>query len=351
MCILARLRGASCPRISLERLGPKDATSRERESEGRIGRAVARIDRFCLLCAGQRERSRLDTPGYRWLLPELVMLTGIYRAGRARGNIGGFSTPMRNKNGEHSRVSIDLGRAAVPIDIISIEQVIAWIKDNQRDCWEVMVTPNLHHLRVIRSSPDIAERYTSAALSLADGWPVAWLASRVSGRRVERVVGENVFEQLIAEAGRGAPLVLVGGTEGAKLDGLLERCRRAGWEVSSEPALRPELDDPQLRSKLVTRVARAGNGGVVVLGVGAPRQEQLAAEISAMPGHGALLCLGMSINFSSGVARGTPKVLQNLGLEWAYRASQEPRRLMTRYAMDSTVLPALLRQNRRQRTT
>lgn len=250
-----------------------------------------------------------------------------------------------------TRVTIELGRAAVPIDIVSMDQVIPWIQSKRRSCWEVMVTPNLHHLRVVRNAPDIANRYSDAALSLADGWPVAWLASRVSGRRVDRVVGENVFEKLIEQPGNGCPLVLVGGTPGQHLDGLLARCRRLGWDTSSEPAPRSELVDPAMRAELVSRVARSGSGGVIVLGVGAPRQEQLAAEISARPGSGAVLCLGMSINFSSGVARGTPKLIQNLGLEWAYRASQEPRRLLARYAMDSTVLPSLLLRNPRRRVT
>lgn len=250
-----------------------------------------------------------------------------------------------------TRVTIQLGRAVVPIDIVSMDYAISWIMDNRRDRWEVMVTPNLHHLRVVRSSPDMAERYTDAALSLADGWPVAWLASRVAGRPVERVVGEIVFGNLVERPGEGTRLVLVGGTPGPELDAFLHRCRQLGWYVSSEPAPRAELVDPALRAELVTRIAQAGSGGIVVIGVGAPRQEELAYEISALPGSGAVLCLGNSINFSSGVARATPPFFQALGLEWAYRSIQEPIRLLPRYAKDSLVLPFLMRENPRRRPT
>jgi exopolysaccharide biosynthesis WecB/TagA/CpsF family protein len=259
---------------------------------------------------------------------------------------------LRNGVGDprvQPRVTIRVGSAVVPVDDVSLDYAISWVTDNQRDCWQVMVTPNLHHLRVVCGSPRISERYSGAAMSLADGWPVAWLASRVSGRPFERVVGADLFQKLVERPGESTRLVLVGGTAGRELDGLLHRCRQRGWQVCSEPAPRIELVDPELRAELVKRVALVGSGGIVVIGVGAPLQEQLATEIAASPGRGAILCLGMSINFSSGLARRAPTGLSALRLEWAYRALSEPRRLLMRYVKDSLVLISLMRENPRRR--
>lgn len=244
------------------------------------------------------------------------------------------------------RVSIDVGPVSIPVDIVSPEEAVSWVVAKERSSWEVMVTPNLHHLRVIRHEPAIAANYVGASLSLADGWPVAFLASRRAGRHVERVVGENVFQALIEKDGRGRRLVLVGGNPGEKLDALVEKCHQRGWDVVTEPAPRDELTDPARRSMLVKRVATAGQNGVVVIGVGMPRQELLAQEIAKSPGAGALLCLGMSINFSSGAVRATPKIVQRLALEWLYRIAQEPRRLFLRYVADALVLPVLVWVNR-----
>ncbi len=246
------------------------------------------------------------------------------------------------------RVAISLGRAAIPIDIVSLNHTVSWITGGHRDRWDVMVTPNLHHLRVLLRSPHLAEHYNGAALSIPDGWPVAWLASRLAGGRVERIAGQIVFQRLIDQPGKGVRLVLVGGTPGSELDALVDSCHRGGWQVSRERAPRAELTDPDLRAELVTRIASVGSGGIVVLGVGMPRQEELATEIAARPGAGTILCLGMSINFGSGAARPAPQVVQAMGLEWAFRVLQEPRRLFLRYARDSLVLPALLRLNRRR---
>lgn len=248
-----------------------------------------------------------------------------------------------------SRIEIDLGTARVPIDAVSLEDAVSWVIQSPRSDWQVLVTPNLHHLRIVRRSSRLAERYAAAALSLPDGWPVAWLATRVSGRRVERVTGADLFQTLIERDGEGIPLVLVGGTPGAELDDLFGRLRRLGWQLWTESAPRTELDDPHLRSDLVARIADAGCGGVVVIGVGTPRQEELASEIAVLQGRGAILCLGMSINFSSGAARRAPNAVRFLHLEWLYRASTEPRRLLMRYVKDSLILQSLIRLNPRRR--
>ncbi|MAS07643.1 MAG: hypothetical protein CL534_23530 [Ahrensia sp.] len=245
------------------------------------------------------------------------------------------------------RVTIELGAAVVPVDDVSLDYAVSWTVYKHRDDWEVLVTPNLHHLRVVRGAPSAAEPYSAAGLSLADGWPVAWLASRVAGRRVDRVIGAELFQKVIEQTVTKKPLVLIGGTPSPGLEALFHRCRNRGWSVSSEPAPRSELVDPTSRAALVSRVARAGSGGIVVIGVGAPLQESIACEIAKMPGSGAILCLGMSINFSSGVARRAPRIVQSFRLEWAYRALQEPRRLFKRYAQDLLALPHFIRANPR----
>ena len=248
-----------------------------------------------------------------------------------------------------TRVEINLKTAVVPVDLMSLDSAIAWVMHNQREEWATVVTPNLHLLRQVRDSPSLSRLYSGAALSLPDGWPVAWLASRMSGKPVSRVAGADFFQSVIEQSGEGKPLVLVGGTPGPQLDDLYSRCRRAGWRVSGEAAPRDEVMAPSTRSELVARIAGAGSGGVIVLGIGSPQKEELAEEIAALPGRGAVLCLGMSINFSAGVVDRAPRYVQNLGLEWLYRALSEPRRLLFRYLLDAVALPSLAILNRRRR--
>jgi N-acetylglucosaminyldiphosphoundecaprenol N-acetyl-beta-D-mannosaminyltransferase len=248
--------------------------------------------------------------------------------------------------GAKARVMVNVGRSTVPVDVISHSDVLTWIFERERQRWEVVVTPNLHHLRIARESPVVAARYAEAALSLADGWPVAMLASRVAGRRVEQVVGADLFESIVQQPVSGRRLVLMGGTAGPHMNDLSDRCRHRGWQVHLEPAPRSELEDVNRRAALVGRVAEIGSGGTVVIGVGMPLQEEIALEVARQPGNGVILCLGNSINFSSGAVSRAPRMFRSLHLEWMYRAMSEPRRLMKRYFGDALVLTPLFRLNR-----
>lgn len=247
------------------------------------------------------------------------------------------------------RVELRLGATTVPIDAVPADLVLGWLLSSEKANWGIAVTPNLYHLRLASQSQEVATRYTNAQFSLADGWPVAWLASRVSGRPVGRVVGADLFAALIGQRGGGRSLVLVGGSSGPELDQLMRQCAMNDWHVSWEPAPRDEVDDPVRRARLIDRIAVLGTGGVVVLGIGAPRQEALAEEVATRPGGGAIVCFGMSINFSSGIARRAPRIIRLLRLEWLYRALQEPRRLLLRYTKDGLVLPKFVWMNRPKR--
>lgn len=245
------------------------------------------------------------------------------------------------------RIWLSAGEARVPIDPLIMEDAVDTVLDTQQGGWRYVVTPNLHHLDLVREDPALADIYTAAALSLADGWPVAWLASRVSAANVDRVAGSDLFTEVVTSRGHGRPLVFVGGTPGAGMERLLEDARSRGWRPFLELAPRAELLDDATRTALCARIAAAASGGIVVLGVGAPRQELLAREITSHEGSGTVLCLGMSINFGTGEARRAPGVIQAARLEWAYRALQEPTRLGPRYLRDARALVPLAMQNKR----
>lgn len=247
----------------------------------------------------------------------------------------------------NGRVRLNVGATAIPIDAVTMDEAVAAVVSMNEPGWRYVVTPNLNHLRRVKDDPRAAVVYEDAFLSLPDGWPVGWLASRVTGRSVDRVCGSDLFARILALPGRGKPLGLVGGQAGPGLTALMARAESNGWKPFQEPALRPEIEDPARRRALLGRLVSRGDGGIVVLGVGAPRDEDLARSIAGMAGRGLVLCLGMSINFSSGLAKRAPRAVQSLKLEWAHRALQEPGRLVPRYLRDARVLLPLAAQNRR----
>jgi N-acetylglucosaminyldiphosphoundecaprenol N-acetyl-beta-D-mannosaminyltransferase len=71
-----------------------------------------------------------------------------------------------------------------------------------------------------------------------------------------------------------------------------------------------------------------------VLGMGMPRQEEVAAALRATVAFPCLIvCGGAIIDFLGGKTPRAPLWLRERGLEWVYRLAIEPRRLFQRYVI------------------
>jgi N-acetylglucosaminyldiphosphoundecaprenol N-acetyl-beta-D-mannosaminyltransferase len=81
---------------------------------------------------------------------------------------------------------------------------------------------------------------------------------------------------------------------------------------------------------------------VVVVGLGAPKQEiWVHQNINQMQARVAL-CVGATIDFLAGEKKRAPVWMQRVGMEWLHRMLSEPRRLVYRYAKDAVVFPRIV---------
>jgi N-acetylglucosaminyldiphosphoundecaprenol N-acetyl-beta-D-mannosaminyltransferase len=81
---------------------------------------------------------------------------------------------------------------------------------------------------------------------------------------------------------------------------------------------------------------------LLIVGLGAPRQEiWVHRHCEQLPSKVAI-CAGATIDFLAGIRRRSPVWMRRLGLEWFYRMCSEPRRLVGRYGRDARVFPRLL---------
>ena len=70
---------------------------------------------------------------------------------------------------------------------------------------------------------------------------------------------------------------------------------------------------------------------VVIIGMGVPKQEIIAAKLSKLIDASLFLCVGNFLEFYFGTIRRIPIRFRNKGIEWIYRIFQEPKRLWKRY--------------------
>lgn len=78
------------------------------------------------------------------------------------------------------------------------------------------------------------------------------------------------------------------------------------------------------------------------VGIGTPKQDFLAQELSSFYPGSFIVCVGAALDFLAGTKKEAPRILQEMGLEWLFRFLQEPRRLFKRYFIDSWGFVAII---------
>jgi N-acetylglucosaminyldiphosphoundecaprenol N-acetyl-beta-D-mannosaminyltransferase len=211
---------------------------------------------------------------------------------------------------------------------------------------ERLVIGVVNAAKVAKLSVDrvLRESLLTCDLLLADGQSVVW-ASRILGHPLpERVAGIDLFEELLALADRrrlrvyllGArPEVLtrVEATIAARWPGVDVVGRRDGYFNDSEaPGVADEI--------------AASGADLLFLGMTTPKKEIFLGTYGDRLGVPVQHGVGGSFDVLAGVTRRAPARWQRLGLEWAYRVVQEPRRLWRRYLVTNTLFLLLVLRER-----
>jgi N-acetylglucosaminyldiphosphoundecaprenol N-acetyl-beta-D-mannosaminyltransferase len=164
----------------------------------------------------------------------------------------------------------------------------------------------------------------------ADGQAVVW-ASRILGDPLPtRVAGIDLMQRLLERAeARGYRVFILG----AKPD-VLEHA--AGRIRAHHPALAlvgtrdgyfSEADDGAVAAEVA-----AARPDILFVAMPSPRKEYWLGRYGPDLGVPFVMGVGGSVDVIAGVTKRAPALWQKLGLEWAYRLLQEPRRLLGRYA-------------------
>jgi len=186
---------------------------------------------------------------------------------------------------------------------------------------------------VVRAQHDAraAEALLATDLRLPDGVGAVWAARRQGARGAERVAGIELAEALLAEAARvGASVYLLGAAPGvaaeaaqvlkARMPGLVVAGTNHGYFTPAEEAG-------------VVASVRASGAGLLLVALGAPRQEVFLTRHRAELQVPLALGVGGSFDVWAGRVRRAPAAVRRLGVEWLYRLLTDPRRLRRQLAL------------------
>lgn len=178
-----------------------------------------------------------------------------------------------------------------------------------------------------------------------DGQPVRWAMNLLHRARLdERVYGPDLAWMVCGGAAdAGVPIYLFGST--AESCTAFVDAIRAEWPHVRIAGIQPDRfrDATPEEDAADIEAINSSGAGVVLVGRGCPRQERW---VQAHQGsvNAAMLAVGAAFDYHAGRLRKPPRLLQRVGLEWAWRLALEPRRLFRRYAVtNSQYIVELLR--------
>ena len=196
----------------------------------------------------------------------------------------------------------------------------------------VCATP-VHALIVAQDDEEMLGALHRSTLIVPDGMPLVWAARLLGEDLRDRVYGpELMLRYSDLCAARGHRVWLYGGRDQSSLVQLTDSLRRrhpgirivGGFSPPFRALTSKEEDD------LVHQINRA-RPDVLWVGIGVPKQEKWMARMRDRLEVPVMCGVGAAFDFHAGRVPMAPRWMQDHGLEWLYRAAQEPKRLLPRY--------------------
>ncbi len=229
-------------------------------------------------------------------------------------------------------IGILIDRLSRPEVLTRIDQFVQMRRPHQ------IVTVNADFLSIANREPDFVDLLNAAAISVPDGMPLIWL-SRLLGKPLpERITGTDLLMDCAAlAAAKGYRIFLLGAAPGVA-DALAVHLttRFPGLQIAGTYSP-PYFDgrNPEAEAAMVALV-RATHPDMLFVAMGTPKQERWIFNHLAELNVPVSIGVGGVFNFVTGRIPRAPRLLQQLGLEWLFRLSLEPRRLWRRYLVDDS---------------
>ncbi len=185
------------------------------------------------------------------------------------------------------------------------------------------VTPNPEIVMLCREDPKEAEAVVDADLVLPDGIGIIKAAALLGTPMKEKVAGIDFASGLMDEmAKKGMSVFLFGAKAG------IDEKAAENLEID-HPGLRIAgtadgyfQDDAPIREKI-----NAAAPDLLLVCLGAPKQEIWMAENAGKLNVGLMAGLGGALDVYAGVSERAPENWRKMGLEWLYRLLKDPKRL------------------------
>ena len=215
----------------------------------------------------------------------------------------------------------------------ALETIDALIQENKN---AYVVTPNVDHIVQLETNKELQDVYANASLILTDGKPLLWIAKWYGTPIKEKISGSDLFPLLCDMAAKkGYSMFFLGAAEGVaakEADNLMNKYKGLQVIGTYSPPYGFENDSSEMNK--IDAMIKKARPDILIVGLGCPKQEKFIYNNYKKLGVPISLGLGASFDFEAGNIKRAPKWMANHGLEWLFRITQDPKRLMKRYLIN-----------------
>jgi len=215
-----------------------------------------------------------------------------------------------------------------------------------------VVTPNVDHVVLAQTNPQLRRAYADAALSVVDGMPLKWMSALVGEPLPEKISGADLIRPLLRQSARSDLRVyFLGAAPGVAQRAADILCAEIpGLNIVGVDSPPCGFEKDARREEAAFTKMKAANPHLVKMALGCPKQELLMHRWHQKDPFAVYLGIGVGLDFIARNVKRCPPIMSELGIEWIYRITQEPGRLIKRYLMrDVAIGPVFLKMLRKKR--
>lgn len=263
-----------------------------------------------------------------------------------------MTNPEQDARRDAASPAAPVAVAGLLLDSVDLEGAVDQIfRLADRPGLHMVVTVNVDQALNAHDDAEVGAAFRSAAMRLADGFPVVVLSRMIGCPLPARVTGADLLPAVCARAARtGHRIAIVGGAPGVT-DEAARRLSTTHDGLVVAAALSPPMGfdtDADEDARIVQALVDA-RPDVVFVCLGSPKQELWTARRRDRLPPAVYLGVGAAVDFAAGHVPRAPQAAQRAGLEWLWRLAHD-RRLARRYLVrDPRFLALAARDLRRAR--
>jgi N-acetylglucosaminyldiphosphoundecaprenol N-acetyl-beta-D-mannosaminyltransferase len=221
----------------------------------------------------------------------------------------------------------------VPISVTNSQKVFDQIsKIYKRNFSQFICVRDVHGLILNSKNKELFEAHQKSALVVPDGKPIEWIGRILGYKNISQVCGRDLVRIVLSQGKkRNWRHYFYGGKPGVA-EKMVENLRLEFPNVRIVGFSTPPFGDiNDFEIDVLANELKNSRTDILWIGLSTPKQEifmQKNKNILQIP---LMFGVGAAFDFIAGTKKVCPIWMQRLGLEWAFRCLQEPRRLGPRY--------------------